>query len=108
MCRYTGTVQAASDWGAPHREWRVVPALPGSHEAALHDLAAAERRSSFAVDLRTPEARAALSCAGAVKLERAIGVIYRPQALPRRPDLRLRNPAKSEATAVVLLPAGTE
>ena len=45
----------------------------GSYERALHELAQAERRSAFAVDLRAPAARAALQAVGPTQLERAIG-----------------------------------
>src|SRR5260221_6072237 len=33
---YTGTVTAASDWGAPMERKRVRPALPGSYEALFY------------------------------------------------------------------------
>ena len=70
---YTGTVTAANDWGG-HAERKVVrPALPGSYEALFHDA----RDGNFLLDLRTDgELRTALSTP---RLERAIGVIYRPE-----------------------------
>jgi erythromycin esterase-like protein len=69
---YQGTVTAASDWDEPAERKRVQPALPGSYEALLHD-AGIERfwldlRDEKVVALRTPR-----------RLERAIGVVYRPQ-----------------------------
>jgi erythromycin esterase-like protein len=69
---YHGEVTAASDWGGPHERKRVRPGLPGSHETALHSLG----NPAFwvATDDRGP--RAALL---APRLERAIGVIYRPE-----------------------------
>ena len=69
---YDGTVSAASDWGAPVERKTVRPALPASYEALFHETGL--RR--FYLDLRQPAVAAAL--AGPM-LERAIGVIYRPQ-----------------------------
>jgi len=70
---YTGTVTAANDWGG-HAERKVVrPALSESYEALFHDA----RDGNFLLDLRTDgELRTALSTP---RLERAIGVIYRPE-----------------------------
>jgi erythromycin esterase-like protein/predicted phosphoribosyltransferase len=68
-----GTVTAASDWGGVAERKRVRPALPGSCEALFHCALAARFlltwRSNVAVGdvLRDP------------RLERAIGVIYRPE-----------------------------
>jgi erythromycin esterase-like protein len=86
---YTGTVTAATDWGAPAERKRVRPALPNSYEALFHMVgsnshveravgarAADEQQRNFVLllgagdiveQLRTP------------RLERAIGVIYRPE-----------------------------
>lgn len=69
---YTGTVTAASDWGGPAERKRVRPALPGSWEELLHRVPA-ER---FWLDPRAADAVEALS---GPRLERAIGVIYRPE-----------------------------
>jgi erythromycin esterase-like protein len=61
-----GTVTAASDWGAPGERKRVLPALSGSWEELLH-----ERGDSGALlDTAAFPGR---------RLERAIGVIYRPE-----------------------------
>ncbi|MEE3066798.1 MAG: erythromycin esterase family protein [Actinomycetota bacterium] len=70
---YAGTVTAASDWGGIAERKAVRPALNGSIEELLHETG----RSSFLVsaDL-SPEAADPLS---AVRLGRAIGVIYRPE-----------------------------
>ncbi len=69
---YTGTVSAASDWDAPvERKW-VRPALPESYEAQFHEL----DMGAFGLIMRN---NAALSKAlQPARLERAIGVIYRP------------------------------
>jgi erythromycin esterase-like protein len=68
-----GTVTAASDWGAPAERKRVRPAHPDSYETLFHNLGI-ER---FLLRLRDGE-RAA-SALRDPRLERAIGVIYRPE-----------------------------
>ena len=69
---YAGTVSAASDWGAPVERKRVRPALAGSYEALFHSTGVPR----FGLLLDDPAVRAA--CRGPL-LERAIGVIYRPE-----------------------------
>ena len=70
---YSGTVTAASDWGMPAQRRVVRPALEGSYEAVFHDVG--YRR--FLLDLTAETgAQRALS---QPRLERAIGVIYRPE-----------------------------
>jgi erythromycin esterase-like protein len=70
---YDGTVTAASDWDAPAERKNVRPALPGSYETLFHSA----HLPSFDVDLRgIPAATRQLLDP---QLERAIGVIYRPQ-----------------------------
>ncbi len=70
---YSGTVTAASDWGGVAERKVVRPALNGSIEELLHETG----RSSFFVSAAiSPEAADPLS---AVRLGRAIGVIYRPE-----------------------------
>lgn len=70
---YEGTVTAASNWDAPApARMRVRPALPGSCEALFHEVG----EPRFLVDLTSGEAGDALL---APMLERAIGVIYRPE-----------------------------
>jgi erythromycin esterase-like protein len=65
-----GSVTAASNWDEPAALMAVRPSLPGSYEHLFHETGL----GSFAVDLR--------GAAGAAlrqpRLERAIGVIYRP------------------------------
>jgi erythromycin esterase-like protein len=68
---YQGTVTAASDWGAPAERKRVRPALPGSYEAVFH--AIGEPR--FLLPLGAADVATAVI---GPRLERAIGVIYRP------------------------------
>jgi erythromycin esterase-like protein len=70
---YTGTVTAASDWDEPAQRRVVRPALPGSYEALFHETG----MPNFALDLGEPsDAVAGLETA---RLQRAIGVIYRPE-----------------------------
>ena len=68
---YTGTVTAASDWDGPAERKRVRPALPESHEALFHDAGLPR----FLLILRDCNAPSKLR---QTRLERAIGVIYRP------------------------------
>lgn len=70
----TGTVAAASDWGAPMQVKTLRPALPGSCERLCHETGLA----GFLLPLGQagdPEVRQGLS---KPRLQRAIGVIYRP------------------------------
>ena len=70
---YTGTVTAASEWGGPAERKHVRPALANSYEALLH----ATRIPAFLLcPLAAGDAGHALR---EPRLERAIGVIYRPQ-----------------------------
>jgi erythromycin esterase-like protein len=69
---YEGTVTAASEWGGPAERKRVRPALPGSYESLFHDT----RLRRFLLELRDGSAVAGLR---EPLLERAIGVIYRPE-----------------------------
>lgn len=70
---YTGSVTAASDWGGPAERKKVTNAMPGSYEALFHETGPKNfslllpRNSHVANGLREP------------MLERAIGVIYRPE-----------------------------
>ena len=66
-----GRVTAASDWGGPAERKHVRPALDGSYEQLFHQRRARTSSSSPLVG----EARQALHDP---RLERAIGVIYRP------------------------------
>ncbi|MEU0967044.1 erythromycin esterase family protein [Streptomyces sp. NPDC005917] len=69
---YTGTVTAADDWGGPAERKRVRPALADSVEELFHQVGAKEFLLLFA---HAPRAAEVLRSA---RLERAIGVIYRP------------------------------
>jgi erythromycin esterase-like protein len=67
-----GTVTAASNWDSPAERKRVRPALPGSYEALFHEVAIPR----FMLNLREGEPTKSLRES---RLERAIGVIYRPE-----------------------------
>jgi protein-L-isoaspartate(D-aspartate) O-methyltransferase len=72
---HTGTVAAAADWDGPMEVKRVVPSRPDSYERVAHNAALPR----FLIDLRegkNDDARRALLDA---RLERFIGVIYRPE-----------------------------
>ncbi|HUS15702.1 MAG TPA: erythromycin esterase family protein [Chloroflexia bacterium] len=70
---YTGTVTAASDWDGPAERKRVRPGMPGSYEALFHETGL----PCFLLPLTGD--RAYLAGLRQRRLERAIGVIYRPQ-----------------------------
>jgi len=70
---FAGTVTAARDWDEPAELRRVQPALPGSYERLLHDTGMA----AFSLSLRHGAAAGVLE---EPLLERAIGVIYRPES----------------------------
>jgi erythromycin esterase-like protein len=74
---YDGTVTAASDWEAPAERKNVRPALAGSHEALFHDLSLALGAPSLL--LLPDEERRLPATLRKERLERAIGVVYRPQ-----------------------------
>ena len=69
---YTGTVTAARDWGDPPERRRVRPALAGSYEALFHAVGI----PNFLLNLRDDGAAEELR---PLRLERAIGVVYRPE-----------------------------
>jgi erythromycin esterase-like protein len=69
---HTGEVTAARDWDAPNETRDVVPSLPNSIERLMHDTGIAR----CYVDLAAADVRRPLR---EPLLERAIGVIYRPE-----------------------------
>jgi erythromycin esterase-like protein len=68
---YSGTVTAANDWGDPPLRKTIKPALRGSIEETFHNTGLDRFFVWFEGELKE-----ALS---SPKLERAIGVIYRPE-----------------------------
>ena len=75
---HSGTVTAATDWDGPAERKRVRPGMPGSYEALFHDVTQSAGHGRFLLDLRgaRPDIAEALR---EPLLERAIGVIYRPE-----------------------------
>lgn len=65
-----GTVTAATDWDGPAERKEVRPGLEGSYEALFHEA----DHDAFLLPLRDVDARMR-----SPRLERAIGVIYRPE-----------------------------
>ena len=70
---YTGTVTAATEWDDPGERKRVRPALPDSYELGFHETGIPR----FFIPLREGARETALL--SKPRLERAIGVIYRPE-----------------------------
>jgi protein-L-isoaspartate(D-aspartate) O-methyltransferase len=70
-----GTVAAASEWDGPMEIKAVRPAVPGSYERLCHETGI--RR--FLLRLRSPIAEDLAKDLSWPRLERAIGVIYRPE-----------------------------
>ena len=73
---HSGTVAAADDWDEPMEIKRVRPSLPASYERMCHD----SQVPSFLLDLREGERDERLAAElMEPRLERFIGVIYRPE-----------------------------
>lgn len=71
---YEGTVTAAHDWDQPPQRKRMRPGMHGSYEKLFHEVGVPK----FWLDLRNlGEAAAGLR---EERLERAIGVVYRPES----------------------------
>jgi erythromycin esterase-like protein len=69
---YEGTVTATSNWDAPAERKQVRPALAGSYESLFHDVGL----DRFLLILGGDER---VACLRSPRLERFIGVIYRPE-----------------------------
>ena len=88
---HSGTVTAASNWDEPAERKVVRPALGGSYEAMLH----ASGIPNMLIDLR---ARGPLVAAlDEPRLERAIGVIYRPDTERQSHYFQARLPRQFDA-----------
>jgi erythromycin esterase-like protein len=86
-----GTVTAASDWERPAERKTVRPALAGSYEAMFHATQLARFLLTWRVgDIVTESLREP-------KLERAIGVIYRPETERMSHYFRARLPEQFDA-----------
>jgi erythromycin esterase-like protein len=76
---YTGSVTAASDWGGSAERKRVRPGLSGSYEALFHQVSITHGERGPAPNfLLTLRGDAAVGLDDP-RLQRAIGVIYRPE-----------------------------
>jgi len=73
---YDGTVTAANDWDEPARRRQVRPALAGSYEELFHE-ASGVAESDLMLDLRDEGSMTRLLADP--RLERAIGVVYKPE-----------------------------
>jgi erythromycin esterase-like protein len=71
---HRGSVTAASDWGAPAERKQIVPSRADSYEGLMH----ASGLGNFLLPLRDAGPQA--GALRAPRLERAIGVIYRPDS----------------------------
>jgi protein-L-isoaspartate(D-aspartate) O-methyltransferase len=71
----SGTVAAATDWDGPMEIKAVRPALPESYERLCHEAG----HPQFLLHLRNPAATGLIENLLKPRLERAIGVIYRPE-----------------------------
>jgi protein-L-isoaspartate(D-aspartate) O-methyltransferase len=71
----SGTVAAASEWDGPMEVKTVRAAVPGSYERLCHEAGV----SRFLLRLRNPIATNLLRGLSRPQLQRAIGVIYRPE-----------------------------
>jgi erythromycin esterase-like protein len=74
---HTGTVTAAHDWDEPGRRKRVVPSLPDSYERLFHEAAREHAAPRFLLRLMTDSDVSRVLTEP--RLQRAIGVIYRPE-----------------------------
>jgi len=72
MTTHDGDVTAAHEWEEPAARRRVQPSLPGSYERLFHHTGLA----MFLLPLASPDVAQALA---GPRLERAIGVLYRPE-----------------------------
>jgi erythromycin esterase-like protein len=87
---HTGTVTAASNWDDPAERKRVRPSLAGSYERLFHDVEVPR----FLLRFDDRDVRDALI---APRLERAIGVIYRPDTERASHYFRARLPNQFDA-----------
>jgi erythromycin esterase-like protein len=72
---HAGTVAAATDWGGEMEIKRINPSRPDSYEQLCHEAGHAR----FFLDLREEANEAARGLLAEPRLERFIGVIYRPE-----------------------------
>jgi erythromycin esterase-like protein len=73
---YSGTVTAASNWDRPAERKQVRPALPHSYEQLFHRVG----MPAFSLCLRDLADTAAVAALEEPRLQRAIGVVYKPDS----------------------------
>jgi erythromycin esterase-like protein len=88
---YAGTVTAASNWDEPAERKVVRPALHDSYELLFHETGI----GNFLIDLTAPSD--AVEALAAPRLQRAIGVIYRPDTERQSHYFRARLPQQFDA-----------
>ena len=88
---YQGTVTAARDWDMPPETKQVRPGLEGSYEALFHRVDSARFRLILRGNAGLAEALAA------PRLQRAIGVIYRPETERQSHYFHARLPRQFDA-----------
>lgn len=72
---HTGTVAAASDWDGPMEVKPVRASMAGSYERLCHE----SKVANFILPLRGPASGEVVAGLSQPRLERAIGVLYRPE-----------------------------
>jgi protein-L-isoaspartate(D-aspartate) O-methyltransferase len=72
---HQGLVTAASVWGGPVENKPLRPGTPGSVERLMHEAG----KPGFVLPLRRPYRHPALEALDSPRLQRAVGVIYRPE-----------------------------
>lgn len=87
---HSGTVTAASNWDEPAQRMRVRPSLPGSYEALFHEVG----EPNFLLMPSRPGVRDQLQHP---RLQRAIGVIYRPDTERQSHYYHVTLPAQFDA-----------
>ena len=88
---YQGTVTAASDWDMPAETKQVQPGLEGSYESLFHGVDSARFRLVLRGNAALGEALAP------PRLQRAIGVIYRPDTERQSHYFHARLPRQFDA-----------
>lgn len=73
---HTGSVAAADDWDSPMQIKNIVPSRADSFERIFHET----QLPRALIELRNPQHSDARDCLTQTRLERAIGVIYRPES----------------------------
>lgn len=74
-----GTVAAASDWDGPMQVMSVRPAVAKSYERQFHTATEERGKARFLLPMRGKTSPGLLESLAVPRLERAIGVIYRPE-----------------------------